>query len=59
MSAPRYTVAVALDGHRVATLRGLSPRDAIRLREGARAGFRRDGAEVSERCRDGRWRRVM
>lgn len=45
--SPRYAVAVALDGHSVLDLRGLSPRDAVRWRGAVREAFRFDGAEVT------------
>lgn len=47
MSAPRYALAVALDGHRVLDLRGLTPREAVLWRRTAREAFRFDGAEVT------------
>lgn len=67
MTAPVYRLTVTLDGERVATLRGLTPPDAVRWRRAARSGLRFEGAVVElahgaavvrERCDGARWRRV-
>lgn len=47
MTPPLYRLAVALDGHRVLRLDGLTPRDAVLWRLTAREAFRFDGAEVT------------